>query len=137
VEPYGTVALPLSVHFRMAGVNYLYNMATSLKSTHGLYMMPVSKKNKISGGNYKLINVKITRFKVSVKDDSYDACKTANIKMSGLKNLDKWALTCYGGFTHRVFVKRIKSAIHVSVLSVSICTATVHRRKGHHIEHIF
>jgi hypothetical protein len=38
--------------------------------------------------------------KVSVKDDNYDACKTANIKISGRQNLAKWALTCYGGSTH-------------------------------------
>jgi hypothetical protein len=43
---------------------------------------------------------KISQFKVSVKDDNYDACKTANIKISGRQILTKWALTCYGGFTH-------------------------------------
>jgi hypothetical protein len=40
---------------------------------------------------------KYHQFKVSVKDDNYDACKTANIKTSGRHNLIKWALTCYGG----------------------------------------
>jgi hypothetical protein len=40
------------------------------------------------------------QFKLSVKDDIYDACKTANIKMSGQKNLAKWALACYNGSTH-------------------------------------
>jgi hypothetical protein len=43
---------------------------------------------------------KTDQFKVSVKDDNYDACKTANIKISDRKNLAKWALTCYGGSTH-------------------------------------
>jgi hypothetical protein len=42
---------------------------------------------------------KTYQFKVSVKDDSYDACKTANIKIQGRKNLAKWALKCYGGST--------------------------------------
>jgi hypothetical protein len=36
----------------------------------------------------------------SVKDDNFDACKTANIKISGRQSLAKWALTCYGGSTH-------------------------------------
>jgi hypothetical protein len=37
-----------------------------------------------------LINVKKTyQFKVSVKDDNYDAFKTANIKNSGRQNLAK------------------------------------------------
>jgi hypothetical protein len=31
---------------------------------------------------------------------NYDACKTANIKLSGRQNLAKWALTRYGGSTH-------------------------------------
>jgi hypothetical protein len=35
-----------------------------------------------------------------LKDDNYDACKTANIKISGRQNLVKWALTCFGGSTH-------------------------------------
>jgi hypothetical protein len=39
-------------------------------------------------------------FKVSVGDDNHDACKTANIKISGRQNLANWALTCYGGSTH-------------------------------------
>jgi hypothetical protein len=43
---------------------------------------------------------KTYQFKVSVKDDNYDACKTANSKILGRQNLAKWALTCYGGFTH-------------------------------------
>jgi hypothetical protein len=34
------------------------------------------------------------------KYQNYDACKTANIKISGRQNLAKCALTCYGGFTH-------------------------------------
>jgi hypothetical protein len=47
------------------------------------------------------INVKKTyQFKGSVKDDNYDACKTANMKISGRQNLAKLALTCYGGSTH-------------------------------------
>jgi hypothetical protein len=33
-------------------------------------------------------------------------------------------------------VKRVKSSVHVSVLSVSICTATVHTMRGHHSMHI-
>jgi hypothetical protein len=37
---------------------------------------------------------------VGVKDDNYDACKTANMKISGRQNLAKWALTYYGGSTH-------------------------------------
>ena len=45
------------------------------------------------------INVKNYQFKLSVKDDKNDACKTANIKISGRQNLAKWALTCYGGST--------------------------------------
>jgi hypothetical protein len=44
--------------------------------------------------------LKTYQFKVSVKGDNYDACKTANIKISGQQNLAKWAVTCYGGFTH-------------------------------------
>jgi hypothetical protein len=32
-----------------------------------------------------------------VIDENYDACKTANINISGRQNLAKWALTCYGG----------------------------------------
>jgi hypothetical protein len=37
-----------------------------------------------------------------LKDDNYDACKTANINISGRQNLAKWALglTCCGGSTH-------------------------------------
>jgi hypothetical protein len=31
--------------------------------------------------SYTIINVKNFQFKVSVKDDNYDACKTANIKI--------------------------------------------------------
>jgi hypothetical protein len=46
------------------------------------------------------INVKTYHFKLSVKDDNYDACKTANIKISGRQNLAKWVSTCYGGSTH-------------------------------------
>jgi hypothetical protein len=43
---------------------------------------------------------KTYHFKLSVKDDNNDACKTANIKISGRPNLAKWALTCYGVSTH-------------------------------------
>jgi hypothetical protein len=43
---------------------------------------------------------KTYHFKVSVKDDSFDACKTANIEISGRQNLVKWALTYYRGSTH-------------------------------------
>jgi hypothetical protein len=51
--------------------------------------------------SYISINVKKTyQFTVSVKGDNYDACNTANIKISGRQNLAKWALTYYGGFTH-------------------------------------
>jgi hypothetical protein len=46
------------------------------------------------------------KFEVIVEDDNNDACKTA-------------------------FVKRVQSSVYMSVLSVSICTATVHRRIGH------
>jgi hypothetical protein len=42
---------------------------------------------------------KTYQFKVRVKDDNYDAYETANIKLSGRKNLAKWASTCYGS-TH-------------------------------------
>jgi hypothetical protein len=35
------------------------------------------------------------------------------------------------------FVKRVKSSVHVSVLSVSVCTAIVHRRRGYYSKHIF
>jgi len=42
---------------------------------------------------------KTYQFKLSVKDDKNDACKTASIKISGRQNLAKWALTCYGGST--------------------------------------
>jgi hypothetical protein len=38
--------------------------------------------------------------KVSVKGDNYDACKTANIKISDRQNLAQLALTCYGSSTH-------------------------------------
>jgi hypothetical protein len=49
------------------------------------------------------------QFQVSVKDDNYDACKTANITISGRQNLAKWALTCYGGSTHeRLLSKSIR-----------------------------
>jgi hypothetical protein len=42
-----------------------------------------------------IIYVKKTyEFKVNVKDDIYDACKAAIMKISGRKNLDKRALTC-------------------------------------------
>jgi hypothetical protein len=37
---------------------------------------------------------------VKRKYQNYDACKTANIKISDRQNLAKWALTCYGSFTH-------------------------------------
>jgi hypothetical protein len=47
-----------------------------------------------------MINVNTYQFQVSVDDDNYDACKTANIKISGRQNLAKSASTCYGGFTH-------------------------------------
>jgi hypothetical protein len=42
---------------------------------------------------------KTHQFTVNVKDN-YDACKTANIKISGRQNVAKWALTCYGDSTH-------------------------------------
>jgi hypothetical protein len=41
--------------------------------------------------------MKTYQFKLSVKDDNYDACKTANIKNVMLRSLAKWALTCYDG----------------------------------------
>jgi hypothetical protein len=41
------------------------------------------------------INVKTYQFKVSVEDDNYDACKTANIKTLGRQNHATWALACY------------------------------------------
>jgi hypothetical protein len=43
---------------------------------------------------------KTHQFNVKVKDDNYDACKTAHIKISGRQNLAKRALTCYSGSTH-------------------------------------
>jgi hypothetical protein len=43
---------------------------------------------------------KTYQFKLSVKDDNYDAYKTANIKISGQQNLVKMALTYYGSSTH-------------------------------------
>jgi hypothetical protein len=44
---------------------------------------------------------KTCQFKVSVNDNNYDACKTANIKISGRQNFAKcMTLTCYGGSTH-------------------------------------
>jgi hypothetical protein len=47
-----------------------------------------------------VIMSKTYQFKLSVKDNNYDACKTANIKISGRQNLAKWALTGYGGSIH-------------------------------------
>jgi hypothetical protein len=44
---------------------------------------------------------KTYQFQVSVKDDNYDPCETANIKIQGRQNIAKWALTCYGGSTHQ------------------------------------
>ena len=46
-----------------------------------------------------IIIKKTYQFKLSVEDDKNDACKTANIKISGRQILAKWALTCYGGST--------------------------------------
>jgi hypothetical protein len=44
------------------------------------------------------INVhKLTSLNLSVKDDNYDACKTANVK---IQSLVKRALMCYGGTPH-------------------------------------
>jgi hypothetical protein len=49
-----------------------------------------------------MIMLKTYQFQVSVKDDNYDACRTANIKISGRdRSLAKWALTCYVGSTHQ------------------------------------
>jgi hypothetical protein len=44
--------------------------------------------------------VKTYQFNVSVKEESYVACLTPNIKISGRQILAKWALTCYDGSTH-------------------------------------
>jgi hypothetical protein len=55
---------------------------------------------------------KTYRYQVSVKDDNYDACKTANIKTSGRQNLAKWALTYYGGFTHERLLSESSRPYH-------------------------
>jgi hypothetical protein len=46
------------------------------------------------------INAKTDQFKLTVENDNYDTCETANIKISGRQNHAKRALTCYGGYTH-------------------------------------
>jgi hypothetical protein len=56
---------------------------------------------------------------------NYDACKTANIKIYGRQNLAKWALTCYGGFTHERLLSD-SSRLYMLAYYVSICTAIVH-----------
>jgi hypothetical protein len=48
---------------------------------------------------YFFVNIKAFQFRVNVNVDNYDACKTANIKISGRQNIAKWALACYGGST--------------------------------------
>jgi hypothetical protein len=68
------------------------------------------------------INVKKTyQFEVSVKDDNYDACKTANIKTSRRQNLVKWASTYYGDSTHeRLLSESSRPYILVYYLSAFI-----------------
>jgi hypothetical protein len=91
-----------------------------------------------------LINVKTYQFKVSVKDDNYDACHTANIIISGRQNLAKWALTCYDGSTYErllsesscpymlayyLFLNVLLLCIGEEVITVSISFNLMSRRK--------
>jgi hypothetical protein len=79
--------------------------------------------------------LKTSQFKLCVKDDNYDACETANIKISDRQYLAKWALTCYGGSTHeRLFSE---SSLPFMLTQYLFLCATVHRRRGHHSKHIF
>jgi hypothetical protein len=114
-----------------------------------LYYIRTLNKKKEVNRNLKFkhsryswqINVKKTcQFKVNVKDDNYyDACQTANIKISGRQNLAKWALTCYGGSTHerllsessRLYMLEYYLSLYVLLLR------SAHWRKGHHSKHIF
>ena len=49
--------------------------------------------------NRKYYCKKLTSLSLALRTTKNDACKTANIKISGRQNLAKWALTCYGGST--------------------------------------
>ena len=72
------------------------------------------------------INVKTYQFKLSVKDEKNDACKTANIKISGRQNLAQWALTCYGGSTReRLLSESSRSYMLAFRLYVMSCKATL------------
>jgi hypothetical protein len=64
---------------------------------------------------YALNLQKLYQFLLNVKDDNHYACKTANIKNFRPRKFAKWALTCYSSPLSRVFVKRIKLFVHVSV----------------------
>jgi hypothetical protein len=50
--------------------------------------------------------------KPSVKDDNYDACKTANMKNVRPGKLAKWALTCYSSSTHERLLSEL-SRLHI------------------------
>ena len=70
--------------------------------------------------------LKTYQFTLSVKDDKNDACKTANITISGRQNLAKWALTCYDGSTHeRLLSESSHSYMSAYYLSVFVLVATV------------
>jgi hypothetical protein len=75
-------------------------------------------------------------FKVNVKDDNYDACKTGNINISGRQNLAKWALTCYGGSSHERLLSE-SSRMYMLVHYLFLHVLLLHRRSGHHIKQIF
>jgi hypothetical protein len=62
-------------------------------------------------------------FKLNEKDGNYDACKTANIKISGREILSSGLQRVTAAV--RAFVKRVKSSVSVSVLSVGVCIANV------------
>jgi hypothetical protein len=95
--------------------------------------------------NYILFKYKTFQFVLSVKDDNYDACKNANIEISGRQNLAKWALTFYGGSTHErllsessrpymlayyLFLYVLLLCIGQEVITVSISFHLMYRREN-------